>query len=188
MVTLLGEVTYPMLSKLALRNARRSSRDYVIYLITVILAIALVYSFNTLIFSEEIQALSSGLGILGAVIIFISCIVVFVIGWLIFYMMRFMLERCSKGIRHLHAARHLQQRYCAPVSQRESADGGAAFAGGVLFGTLIYQFLALLVMKVFGVHYQIRFTFSPKALGLSLLYFGLIYLLALVKIGHRLKK
>lgn len=177
-----------MLSKLALRNARRSSRDYVIYLITVILAIALVYSFNTLIFSEEIQALSSGLGILGAVIIFISCIVVFVIGWLIFYMMRFMLERRSKEFG-TYMLLGISNRDIVRLYRRESLlMGGAAFAGGVLFGTLIYQFLALLVMKVFGVHYQIRFTFSPKALGLSLLYFGLIYLLALVKIGHRLKK
>ena len=46
------------LSKLSLRNARRQARDYLVYFVTVVMAAALLYSFNGLVFSREVQQLS----------------------------------------------------------------------------------------------------------------------------------
>ena len=40
-----------MLNKLAFRNARRSMRDYLIYLVTMTIISALMLAFNSLIFS-----------------------------------------------------------------------------------------------------------------------------------------
>ena len=51
---LLQEVTVYMLNKLALRNARRSMRDYLVYLITMTAVAAMMFAFNSLIFSEDI--------------------------------------------------------------------------------------------------------------------------------------
>ena len=49
------------LSKLSLRNARRQARDYLVYFLTVVLAAALLYAFNGLVFSGEIRALSQSM-------------------------------------------------------------------------------------------------------------------------------
>ena len=46
------------LSKLSLRNARRQARDYLVYFVTVVIAAALIYAFNGLVFSDEIRNLS----------------------------------------------------------------------------------------------------------------------------------
>ena len=46
-----------MLTKLALRNARRSLRDYLIYLIylmTMVLITAMMFAFNSMIFSDAV--------------------------------------------------------------------------------------------------------------------------------------
>lgn len=177
-----------MLSKLALRNAKRSGRDYAVYLMTIALSMGLVYSFNTLVFSEEIKALSSGLGTLTAIIIFISCIVVFVVGWLIYYMMRFMLERRCKEFG-TYMLLGISNKNIIRLFRRENLLMGlAAFLAGILFGTLIYQFLAIIIMNIFGVAYRLKLTFSIEALGLSLLYFSFIYLFAITKTGRKLKK
>ena len=85
-----------MLSKLAWRNAKRSFKDYIIYLITVTLAFSLVFSFNLIISSKDILELTHVMNSLQPAIIFVSFIVLFVIGWLIHYTMKFMLQKRSK--------------------------------------------------------------------------------------------
>ena len=47
------------LSELSLRNAKRQARDYLVYFVTVVMAAALLYSFNGLVFSQEIITLST---------------------------------------------------------------------------------------------------------------------------------
>ena len=48
-----------MLSKLAYRNAKRSIKDYTIYLITVTLAFSFIFAFNLISNSTDIRNLSS---------------------------------------------------------------------------------------------------------------------------------
>ena len=47
------------LSKLSARNAKRQTKDYLVYFVTVVMAAALLYSFNGLVFSQEISTLSN---------------------------------------------------------------------------------------------------------------------------------
>ena len=44
-----------MLNKLALRNVKRSMRDYLVYLITMIAVAAMMFAFNSLIFSKDFR-------------------------------------------------------------------------------------------------------------------------------------
>ena len=58
-----------MLNKLAFRNARRSMRDYLIYLVTMTIISALMLAFNSLIFSRDLKALyAQGGGIMAAML------------------------------------------------------------------------------------------------------------------------
>ena len=85
-----------MLSKLAIRNVKRSLKDYIIYITTVIMAFSLIFAFNFVSFSEEINEMSELMVNLKYAVIFVSIIIVFVIAWLINYTMRFMFEKRSK--------------------------------------------------------------------------------------------
>lgn len=85
-----------VLSKLAIRNVKRSIKDYLIYIITVVMAFSLIFAFNFVSFSSDITQLSEMMENLKYAIIFVSCIIVFVIAWLINYTMKFMFEKRSK--------------------------------------------------------------------------------------------
>ena len=63
------------LSKLSARNARRQARDYLVYFVTVVMAAALLYSFNALIFSQEIATLARGMDTLPLMIGLASVVV-----------------------------------------------------------------------------------------------------------------
>lgn len=85
-----------MLKKLSIRNAKRQAKDYIIYFITVIIAVALMFSFNSIAVLEDIKELSTLMKSFSNAILGISFIIVFVMAWLINYTMKFMLEKRSK--------------------------------------------------------------------------------------------
>ena len=85
-----------MLRKLAIRNAKRSIKDYLVYLITVIMSFSLIIAFNLIVYSKDVRELSSMMMNFRLAVIEVSVLVVFVIGWLINYTMKFMLSKRSK--------------------------------------------------------------------------------------------
>ena len=86
------------LSKLSLRNAKRQAQDYLVYFATVVMAAALLYSFNALVFSREISTLSQSMAMLPMMIVLASIVVVCVFGWLVAYATGFMLQRRSREL------------------------------------------------------------------------------------------
>ena len=85
-----------MLGKLAVRNAKRSMRDYLVYLITMVAVAAMMFAFNSLIFSEDIQNMCSESMALGAMLGIVTFFIVLIVAWLINYMAKFMLEKRSR--------------------------------------------------------------------------------------------
>ena len=86
------------LSKLSLRNAQRQARDYLVYFVTVVMAAALLYAFNGLVFSREVQTLSKSLSSLRLILVLASIVVVCVFGWLVSYATGFMLSRRGREL------------------------------------------------------------------------------------------
>lgn len=58
-----------MLRTLSRRNAKRQVMDYVIYIMTLVITVALLLSFNMIIFSKEIDAVIKEKSILPLMII-----------------------------------------------------------------------------------------------------------------------
>ena len=85
-----------MLNKLAFRNAKRSMKDYLVYLITMMAVAAMMFAFNSLIFSKDIQAMCSEAMILGAMLGLVTFFIVLIVAWLINYMTIFMLEKRNR--------------------------------------------------------------------------------------------
>lgn len=167
------------LSELSLRNARRQARDYLVYFVTVVMAAALLYSFNALVFSQEITTLSGSISMLPLMIVLASAVVVYVFGWLVAYVTRFMLLRRGRELG-IYLLIGLENRQVARLFFLENlAVGGCALVLGTVLGGLLYQAFRAIVLALFRLPYRFRFGFSLPALGLTAGCFTLIYLFAL---------
>ena len=85
-----------MFGKLAFRNVRRSARDYLVYVLTMTFIVALMFAFNSIIFSRDIQKMYEFAGMMAAMIGIATFFIVLIVAWLINYMVRFMLEKRSR--------------------------------------------------------------------------------------------
>ena len=72
-----------MLKKLSKRNAKRQAMDYIIYIITLVITVVLMLSFNMVVFSEEISAIIKEPSILPFLIVVVRIMVVFIMGALV---------------------------------------------------------------------------------------------------------
>ncbi len=176
------------LSELSLRNARRQARDYLVYFVTVVMAAALLYSFNGLVFSQEISTLSKSISTLPFMIVLASVVVVYVFGWLVAYATRFMLLRRGRELG-TYLLIGLENRQVARLFFLENlAVGGCALVLGTAVGCLLYQAFRAIVLTLFGLPYTFALGFSLPALELTVLYFALIYLLALRRSRKYIRK
>ena len=176
------------LFKLSLRNARRQARDYLVYFVSVVMAAALLYAFNGLVFSQEILNLSRRMAQMPSIIVLASIVVVCVFGWLVSYTTNFMLSRRSRELG-TYILIGLENRQVARLFFLENlAAGGCALLSGLLVGNLLFQALRAIVLSLFGMPYGFSFTFSLPTVGLTAVYFVLIYLYALRRSRKRIKK
>ncbi len=164
------------LSKLSLRNARRQARDYLVYFVTVVMAAALLYSFNALTFSREIKTLSDGMEMLPLMIAMATVVVVCVFGWLVAYAPKFMLLRRGRELG-AYLLIGLENRQVARLFFQENlAVGGCALVLGTALGGLLYQAFRAMALALFKLPYTFAFGFSHPALALTAACFALIYL------------
>lgn len=173
--------------KLSLRNARRQARDYLVYFFTIVMVAALIYSFSGLIFSREILDLSRQMQSLPLMIVMAGAVVIVIIGWLVSYTINFMLGQRGREFG-LYVLIGLENRQVAQLFFLENIIvGGCALALGVLLGNLLYQSLRAIILTLFGETYHFSFSFSMRAMGLTLVCFGLIYLLAQLRSRRRIR-
>ena len=177
-----------MLSKLALRNVKRSLKDYIIYIVTVVMAFSLIFAFNFVAFSKDITELSSTMSNLKYAVIFVSIIIVFVIAWLINYTMRFMFEKRSKEFG-TYMILGIEKKQINRLFLLENLILGLiaftlSFFIGIIFGNLF----SAIVMNLFEMPYQISLQITATPILLSILYFVLIYAFTLFRSSRRMKK
>ena len=181
-------VTSVTLSKLSARNAKRQAKDYLVYFVTVVMAAALLYSFNALTFSREIKTLSEGMKMLSFMIALATVVVVCVFGWLVAYATKFMLLRRGRELG-TYLLIGLENRQVARLFFLENlAVGGCALALGAVLGGLLYQASRALTLALFKLPYRFSFGFSLPALGLTVVCFSLIYLFALRRSRRYIRK
>lgn len=177
-----------MQSKIILKNARYWAKDYAVYFLTIVFSISLMYSFNLLVFSDDIQRLSSGMNALTAVIVFLSCVIVWVLGWLIHYMAKFMIKKRSREFG-TYMLLGVPNKTIASLFAREQAlIGVGGFLLALVIGSLLYQILAIMVVYLFGASYHMHLAFSMEAFGLTLLYTLGMYGSSILRLRRYLKK
>lgn len=177
-----------MLGKLSIRNAKRQAKDYVIYLITVIISVALMFSFNSIAVSKDISELSTYMEYFSKAITGISIIIAFVMAWLINYTMKFMLEKRSKEFGTYQILGIEKKDISNMFILENLAIGVVAFIFGIFAGTFLFQILTSIIMNLFNQPYEIQLTFSIKAIGMTAAYFFGIFVLVLLNCRKKIKK
>ena len=152
------------------------------------MAATLLYSFNGLVFSQEIITLSKGISMLPLIIVLASVVVVYIFGWLVAYATRFMLLRRGRELG-TYLLIGLENRQVARLFFLENlAVGGCALALGTALGGLLYQAFRAMALALFKLPYTFSFGFSLPALGLTAVCFALIYLFALRRSRRYIRK
>lgn len=177
-----------MLSKLAIRNVKRSLKDYIIYIVTVVMAFSLIFAFNFVSFSKDVTELSTTMDNLKYAVIFVSIIIVFVIAWLINYTMRFMFEKRGKEFG-TYMILGIEKKEINRLFLLENLILGIiAFIISFFIGIIFGNIFSAIVMNLFKMPYQISLRISLTPVLLSVLYFVLIYTFTLFRSSHRMKK
>ncbi len=177
-----------MLNKLAFKNIKRSAKDYLIYLVTVTIAFSLIFAFNLISNSKDILDLSSMMKNFQTAMYFISAIIIFVIACLIGYTTKFIFKKRSKEFG-TYMLLGIPKKQVSNLFLKEIIIFGLiALMIGFILGYLLSILMSSIIMNIFGLPYEIKFTFSLNAVYLSLLYFTLIYLVVLLFMHHRFKK
>ena len=176
-----------MLRKLAIRNAKRSIKDYLVYLITVIMSFSLIIAFNLIVYSKDVRELSSMMMNFRLAVIEVSVLVVFVIGWLINYTMKFMLSKRSKEFG-TYMILGIERKDIIKMFLIENIFLGIfAFVVSIFIGYILSDLLTAVIMNIFEVQYKLNFSISWQPFALSILYFIIIYLFVMFRINRRKK-
>ena len=177
-----------VLSKLSIRNVKRSLKDYLIYIITVVIAFSLIFAFNFVSFSSDITELSEMMENLKYAIIFVSCIIVFVIAWLINYTMKFMFSKRSKEFG-TYMLLGIEKKDINKMFLSENIVLGLlSFIISFFVGTVLGNIISAIVMNLFEMPYKIKLSITLTPVLLSTVYFILIYLFTLFRSSRRMKK
>ncbi len=183
-----------MFCKLALRNVRRSFRDYGVYLLTLTFGVCLFYTFNSLDGQGAILYLAKNGNPMAEVIL--SCIRVFsvfvavVLACLMVYANRFLLRRRKRELG-TYLLLGLGQGQVSLILMLETGLVAlASMALGLGLGVLASLGLSRLTTSMFqtSVDDLLGLRFSPAAAGRTALYFGLIFLIMMVLSGVQVSR
>ncbi|ENJ9652981.1 ABC transporter permease [Clostridium botulinum] len=169
-----------MYSKIALQNIKKSYKDYTIYFLTLILAVCIFYSFNSIESQKvliEIKFMSEIMkGISG-----VSVLVSIILGGLIVYANNFLIKRRKKELG-IYMILGMGKRKISRILVTETFIVGViSLVGGLILGIGVSQGLSTFTLKLFDVGMdEYKFIVSTSAIGKTILYFGTMFLLVMI--------
>ena len=170
-----------MFGKLAFRNVRRSARDYLVYVLTMTFIVALMFAFNSIIFSRDIQKMYELAGMMAAMIGIATFFIVLIVAWLINYMVRFMLEKRSREFG-IYLLIGMKKKQVSRLYMRENVLlGTGAFVLGLGLGMLLQQILMVVLYSVVQLEKRPHLEFNRYCLSMTVSCYAGCYLLALLR-------
>ncbi|OPD26643.1 ABC transporter [Clostridium botulinum] len=174
-----------MYSKIALKNIKKSYKDYTIYFLTLILAVCIFYSFNSIDSQKALTDIkSSGGSYVSKLMDFMSAVSVFVsiiLGSLVLYANNFLIKKRKKELG-IYMILGMGKRKISKILVRETSIVGViSLIAGLIIGIGVSQGLSVLTLKLFEVSInEYRFAVSTRAIGKTILYFGIMFLLVMI--------
>lgn len=177
-----------MLNTLTLRNAKRSARDYLIYLVTMTIISTLMFAFHGMIFSSDMRALYGEFAVFAALIGMATFFIMIIVIWLVHYMVNFMLEKRSREFG-TYLLLGMKKKQIARIFRRENIIlGVVSMLLGVLPGFIFQKIFVNVFYAVLDVEYRISVEISLWGVLITFGVLVLAYLLALVRLKRKFKK
>ena len=174
-----------MYFKLAVKNVRKSYRDYVLYFLTLALGVCVFYVFNSIEAQEAMLrisesthfALQNMTKLMGILSVFVSII----LGFLIVSADQFLIKRRKKEFG-IYMTLGMDRGKVARILVAETfLTGVISLAVGLVLGVFASQWLSILTAKMFEVDMTgYVFIFSSSAFYKTILYFGLIFVVVVL--------
>ena len=182
-----------MLFKISLSNIRKSIKDYAVYFFTLVLGVAVFYVFNAIetqtAFIRVNETQREIIKILTTAISGVSVFVAVVLGLLIVYASRFLMKRRNKEFALYMMMGMSKWKISALLLCETVIIGIGSLIVGLLIGVGLSQVMSAVVANLFEADMNnYRFTVSASAITKTILYFGIMYLVVMLRSGFVISK
>ncbi|RRK35028.1 ABC transporter permease [Schaedlerella arabinosiphila] len=179
-----------MYAKLVFKNAKRSAKDYLVYVITMTICVMLFYAFlsitskyyNPDIGTEyEFTLVSDGLKMA-------ICAVTLLLLFLIRYVNNYMLRRKQKEFA-IQSVMGMEQKTVAWIFFAETfLMGAVSIVIGISLGVFCSQFITGMLLSTYGQGYKLSWTLFPDTVILTICFFSLSLLVMGLFNVHTIRK
>lgn len=162
-----------MYAKLVFKNAKRSVKDYLVYIVTMTICVTLFYAFlsvssnfyNPDIGSEyDFTLLSDGMKIA-------ICTITLLLLFLIQFVNHYMLQRKQKEFA-VQSIMGMEQKTIGRIFFAETLIMGMfSILIGIFFGVFCSQFITAMLLTAYGKPYEISWTLYPDTVLLTVVFF-----------------
>ena len=182
-----------MYAKLAIRNIKRSFKDYSIYFLTLVFGVAIFYTFNSIesqtIMMNLSEAEKSAFEMVNVVMSLASVFISAILGFLIIYASNYLIKRRKKEFG-IYMTLGMEKGTLSKILFIETlCIGILSLIVGLVVGTLLSQGLSIFTAKLFQVDIvRFKFVFSKSAFIKTLVCFAIIYLIVLLFNSNVIRK
>ncbi|GAA0077360.1 ABC transporter permease [Clostridium sp. CTA-5] len=182
-----------MYFKLAIKNLKRSFKDYTIYFFTLIFGVCIFYSFNSIESQKLMMKISedyeNAFDLVNTVMNIVSIFISFILGFLIIYANNYLIRRRKKEFG-VYMILGMESKSLSRIIFLETLLVGILSLGiGLIIGVFLSQGLSVLTAEMFNVNLiQFKFIFSISACVKTIICFGLIYLIVLIFNSFSIRK
>lgn len=173
-----------MFFRLALKNVRKSYREYTIYFFTLAIAVSLFFTFNSLNEQQFVLDLNQSqkeiINVASQFVFYISLFIAILLGFLILYANQFLIKRRKKEFA-LYMLLGMEKRNITKVMIYETfVIGVVSLLIGIIIGVLLSQVLLVVSATLFMMKLNYQFIFSYDAFIRTILAFSIIYLVVMI--------
>lgn len=173
-----------MYFRLAVKNVKKSFRDYMIYFLTLAFAICLFYSFNSFQAQQAVMELSQSqheiIESVQGLIKTLSMFVAVILGFLIIYANNFLIKRRKKELG-LYTLLGMPKHHISRVLVYETfMIGLLSLIAGLLAGLFVSQLLTIITANLFEAALNYSFIFSTDATKMTIIAFAMIFFIIMI--------
>ena len=171
--------------KLIIKNVHKNLRDYLIYFLTLMLAVSLFYAFNSISDQPAFLEMSMTRALLyeqlGKMISALSVVISIVLAFLIIYANQFLLKRRKKELGIYMMLGMKKGRISRIFAGETLCVGVIALGVGLIFGFILSQGASLIALKLFAIELdKYQLVFSIGAFQQTVICFALIFFIVML--------
>lgn len=174
-----------MYGKIIVKNVARNIKDYGIYFLTLLISVAVFYSFNAIdaqpVIKDAMESNGSMMGTLIPMVHMLSKFVAVMLAFLIIYANNFLLKRRKKELGIYMILGMSECKMSLLFVGETVLIGLFSVIAGIGVGCLLSQGISIFAIKMFAYDLsQYQFTFSVASLQETLICFAIIFLVVVV--------